>query len=337
MHLGLAISAKRLRGAQSGRKLDATTRAHVAVGENTRNAMANRRSEATKGSSAPNGNHKSGSISRGMQIPARFSWIVDGVPDGIMSTVTIEDVDRAALRLAARSRLTVLPICGATKDGGYDAIGSGILVRFEDRPCLATAKHVLDYNDGDIYDPLNNPTTLYVGNPAGGSCVELTGEATRCEDPYDVALVELSVDTQIGLWDCEYLNPDIDFSQSTLTVKFGMAMGYPVGTVKKDETSLKVRHDPLIYSNAGCDWSGNCVRIPVDPRRAVSGNTRYDIGALNGISGGGVFWLRSVSEPEAADHLAGIITEYDPDSKRLFATDVNSLRRLFAKLSQHQL
>jgi len=40
----------------------------------------------------------------------------------------------------------------------------------------------------------------------------LTGEATRCEGPYDVALVELRVDAQIGLWDCEYLNPDTDFS-----------------------------------------------------------------------------------------------------------------------------
>jgi hypothetical protein len=253
-----------------------------------------------------------------------------------MANVTVEDVDRAALRLAERLRPTVLPICGATKDGEYDAIGSGILVRFEDRPCLATARHVLDYNEGDIYDPLTNPTTLYVGNPAGGSHVGLTGEATRSEDPYDVALVELSVDTQIGLLDCEYLNPDTDFSPSTLTVKFGMAMGYQVGTVKVDETSGKVRHDPLIYSNAGCDRSGHYVCIPIDPQRAVYGNTPYEVGALNGVSGGGAFWLRSLSEPDAADQLVGIIIEYDPDSKKLFATDVNTLHRLFAKLTQQQ-
>jgi hypothetical protein len=238
-------------------------------------------------------------------------------------------MDRTALRLAEKMRLTVLPLCGATKDGGYDAIGSGILVKFEDRPCLVTAKHVLDYNEGDIYDPLNDPTTLYVGNPAGSSHVVLTGEATRCKDPYDIALVELSVETQLGLWDCEYLDPDTDFSPSSLTMKFGVVIGYQVATVKVDEAAERVRHEPLIYSNAGCDRSGCFVCIPVDPQGALYGNTRYEIGPLNGVSGGGIFWLRSLSEPGARDQLAGIIIEYDPDAKRLIATDVNALRQLF--------
>jgi len=105
-------------------------------------------------------------------------------------------MDRTALRLAEKMRLTVLPLCGATKDGGYDAIGSGILVKFEDRPCLVTAKHVLDYNEGDIYDPLNDPTTLYVGNPAGSSHVVLTGEATRLAErlgrPREIASAQMA-------------------------------------------------------------------------------------------------------------------------------------------------
>jgi hypothetical protein len=167
--------------------------------------------------------------------------------------VKVEDMDRAALAFGEKLRLTVVPICGATKDGRYDAIGSGMLMRFGDRPCLATAKHVLDYNEGDIYDPRNNPTTLYVGNPADGSHVVLTGNATRSGHPYDVALVELSDDTYVGLWKCEFLNPDTDFSPSTLTVRLGMAMGYQVATVRIDEAQHKVSHEPLIYSSPKCD------------------------------------------------------------------------------------
>src|SRR5207302_7022565 len=141
----------------------------------------------------------------------------------------------------------------ATKSGNYDAIGSGVLVKFGDRPCMATAKHVLDYNEGDIYDPLNDPTTLYIGNPVDGSLVVLTGEATRADDPYDVALVDLSVDSYVGLWKCEFLNPDTDFCPSTYTIKFGMAMGYQVATASVNETTHIVRHNPLIYSSPGCD------------------------------------------------------------------------------------
>lgn len=192
--------------------------------------------------------------------------------------IAVEEMDRAALALAERMRRTVLPICGATPDGKYDAIGSGVLVRFGDRRCLATAKHVLDENEGDIYNPLNNPTTLYIGNT------------------------------------------------------FGMAMGYQVAAAVINETEHTVRHDPLVYSSPACDRVNHHLRIPIDPQRTVDGRSPVDVGPLNGWSGGGVFALKSLPEPEKRDQLAAIIIEYDPEFKGLVATDVNTLRHLFVKL-----
>jgi hypothetical protein len=248
-------------------------------------------------------------------------------------TVTVETMDSTALALATKLRLSIVPICGATKDGRYDAIGSGVLVRFGDHMCLATAKHVLDFNEGDKFDPLNDPTTLYVGNPVDGSLVVLTGEATSVKDPYDLALVDLSADSYVGLWQCDFLNADTDFCPSTSTVNFGMAMGYQVAAASVDDTKHQVHHNPLVYSSPACDRAAPVyVRIPIDPQRTVRGRSPYDVGPLYGVSGGGLFSLRSLTEPGAQDQLAAVIIEYDPERKQLFATDVNLLRKLYARL-----
>jgi hypothetical protein len=240
-----------------------------------------------------------------------------------------QDLDRAAAALAKRMYHTILPICGATKDGEYDSIGSGTLVKFEERYFLATAKHVLDENKGDIYNPLNNPTTLYIGNP-GYPHVILSGKGAEMSDPPDIALVELSDDTLADLWNCYFLDPDTDFSPSDFTTTWGMVMGYQAETVTVNDVTETVRHEPLIYSNTGCDREGIFVRIPIEQDKILDQGKPVKIGALNGVSGGGMFWLRSLTEPEATNQLAGITIEY-PGGTKLIATDVNMLRRLFEK------
>jgi len=223
---------------------------------------------------------------------------------------------------------TVLPIIGADEGERHDAIGSGILIAFGTRRFLVTAAHVLQHNDEKAsHDPLWKPTTLYLGNP-GYPHVRLLGEATKATDPADVAMVELSDETMAGLQNCHFLNADHNLSAAGGNSKFAVAIGYQNRASKPNDDIMTVKHDPLIFCNSGTYRKGIHIYLPMDWRKIRDGQQIRSIGKLFGISGGGLFWLRTLAEPEPIDELAGIIIEHA--NKTLKATDVNLLRQMIA-------
>jgi len=245
-------------------------------------------------------------------------------------SMTTKNLDEAALRLGRRMYRTVLPIIGADDRGRHDAIASGILIAFGERRFLATAKHVLDHNDEKgSSDPLWEPTTLYLGIPRRAH-VRLLGEAAKAKDPADVALVELSEETMSGLEDCRFLDGEQEISAPGMTSKFAVAMGYQNRSAKPNEAQKTVKHEPLIFSNSGSRRDGIHILMPLDWKKVRDGAQIRSIGKLPGISGGGLFWLRSFTERGSPDVLAGVMIEHK--DKTLKATDGNVLRRLLQEL-----
>src|ERR1039458_3947712 len=241
---------------------------------------------------------------------------------------TRKDLDQAAGTLARRMYHTVLPIIGADERGRHDAIGSGILIAFGTRRFLATAAHVLEHNDENgSTNPLWKATTLYLGNP-GNPHVRLLGDAPKATDPADVALVELGDETLAGLENCHFLNADHDFAAASTSSNFAVAIGYQNRASKPNEDLKTVKHEPLIFSNSGSHRKGIHIYLPMDWTKVRDGDLIRSIGKLNGISGGGLFWLRTLTDPESCDPLAGIIIEHA--NKTLKATDVHLLRHLIA-------
>ena len=240
--------------------------------------------------------------------------------------MTRADLDRAAGKLGDRMYHTVLPIIGADERGRHDAIGSGILIAFGARRFLATAAHVLEHNDEHgSPDPLWKATTLYLGNP-GHPHVRLLGEAPKANDPADVGMVELSDETMAELQNCHFLNADQDFSAASANSQFAVAIGYQNRASKPNDDLKTVKHEPLIFSNSGSHRKGIHIFLPMDWTKVRDGDQIRSIGKLHGISGGGLFWLSTLTDPESIDPLAGIIIEHA--NKTLKATDVNILRQL---------
>lgn len=255
-----------------------------------------------------------------------------------LGEVARERIAECADVARARFREAILPVYGALEDGRADQLGSATLIEIDERRFLVTAAHVLDEAQH---------STLYVGRktptPILGNfyATTVSGGGRAC-DHYDFAFCELSDALRNELMDTPAIG---DFSSwRGDRARSFTCLGYP-NSKNEAPRPTKSTLRPMLGSYTDNAFDGGVLKtrlnvsgddhlfLHFDPKRAAdeSGN-RLTPPSMKGFSGGGVFDLGDLTNPDSLSspchpRLAGIIIESHAPEKALVATRIDTILR----------
>jgi hypothetical protein len=237
--------------------------------------------------------------------------------------------------------LAVRPIYGIARRGvAPKHIGSCVLLSVSDTKFLVTAGHVTD---------LAKKTTMHVAGT--GELVPLSFDAglttnpemPRDHDIYDFSVYALSDVMQRELGDVRYITEVEIYKASPLgRNRLRMVMGYPTSRNKKgiDNPRKHIGGTLWTYVSLTVDDAnsatilggpaGDHLFVEFDHKESINpdGIGTHTMTSA-GASGGAMFDLGNLDDPErlakpaeCQSRLAGILTEYRPQSKAIVATSM---------------
>ncbi len=196
------------------------------------------------------------------------------------------------------------PIVEADSREEPSPIGSAVVIAFRAKHYLVTANHVV---------------AAHIDGSAAGAAytflpeqTEIRGPIHRVDDPFDLALVELSTSAPQSLRLPQHLALDARKGEMCLFV--GLQARIKSWHVDANRNTL--RPSPLSYLGNVCNSSPERFSIRFNQKKLHRSCVRQPpVGRLNGISGSGVFVLR-----DDMPKLAGIIIEHHPMRSEIIAT-----------------
>lgn len=254
----------------------------------------------------------------------------------------VRDLMKAASDSAEKLfRAAVRPIYGVTAGGRPDQLGSAVLIKIDDTPCLLTAAHVIDANES---------SSLYVGGDS--ALVQINAEfgATippaegRDGDHYDFAIAELPATMLAEMSSLKFIT-EAEMAPPTARgeKQFYSALGYPNSKHKKDiGAGLKVRGQLYSYSSfarfppalaAKLDVSGH-EHLFIDHRKHSRDENGQKVSSVapRGLSGGAIIQAADFGDREVllghklpAPRLAGITIELYNDHQTLLGTRIDAI------------
>lgn len=210
----------------------------------------------------------------------------------------------------------VKPIVEADPRQAPSPIGTAVLIAFREKQYLLTAKHVLaDHIHGRALG------AAYTFLPEQ---TEIRGPFLTVDDPFDLALVELSMSAPHPLKVQQHLALEVRNGEMCLFV--GLQARTKSWDIDVKRNTL--RPAPLSYLGQVCNSSPERFSIRFNEKNLRrSGVKQPPVGKLNGISGCGVWVLRN-DMPK----LAGIIIEYHRRQSKIIATNSRMLWEMLKKI-----
>lgn len=232
-------------------------------------------------------------------------------------------------------------------------IGSAILLEYGKEKLLITAAHVLDNNA---------ETTLYVNGSEG--LLEILGDVhitnspskDRKDDDLDFGFMSLSDEFIEKLGDVYFITED-EFLLSDLGEKerLGLALGYPNSKNKKhDNINNKITPSPFVYSSTlrtdrdvfircGFNIDTHFLLDFCHKKSKDENNTLTNSVAPKGISGGGLFLIEGMSDPESyklgtpcSGKLIGMQIEINKIEKVLISVKLSVIINALTKRSREE-
>lgn len=234
----------------------------------------------------------------------------------------METIARTAVELNNAWAWTVYPfvkpIIEADPNGRPVPVGSSILISSGEKKCLLTAFHVIKRPADQISG------TLYTFLP---ELSEIIGHSIVADDPFDIALVEVSTPLQC-LRIPQHLALNVRERELCLVLGFQSR----AKCWKFNHADKTMRASPFAYLGTVLRLSGNRLALKLSRKQIRrDGNPIPDVGRLNGISGGGAFVLR-----DGRPRLAGFVIEYDKNREELVCTNSHMIDEMVKQLETSQ-
>lgn len=264
--------------------------------------------------------------------------------------LTRERMNKCSDALAQKYLLSVRAIYGATENGKPDHIGSCVLLEYQGEKFLVTAAHVIDHNE---------LTSLYISGET--NLVQITGSSLtttapngdRGKDKFDFSVLPISDELALALGNAYYI-PENEWELQELHEKDRccLALGFPNSKNKKiDPAKNLVKLEPFVYTSI----------IKSDPKlfeeinfsssdhylldfcnkhsKDSSGKTTNSI-CPKGVSGGGLFLIENMSNPESyrpeaecSGKFLGILIEQRKNQKVLAFTRISTIEKALIRRS----
>lgn len=227
-------------------------------------------------------------------------------------------------RMAARTAQVTKPVFAHAKHAPPQFSGSGILARLLDVPFFITAAHVQD----------NAPDSgLLVGSPTG--IVPLYGRRYvtrphetkgRDHDQLDIAVLRLDAGTSARFTDSDFLRQEeLAMAPTALPSRNLLVVGFPASIQRTSPTRPPI-HGALYtllagplptddYSKVGYSQE-NHLLVSFDRKDVWRASGKATSPALEGLSGGGVWYTSDTFLTDPAVRLAGIVTAWHPQTPK---------------------
>jgi len=258
-----------------------------------------------------------------MSRTSKFRWTQERAEQ-------FESGHRRIREVASLAHKSVRPLIRMTY-GRPEQIGSGTLVSIRGARFIFTAAHVLDWFDGEgVYlagDGVLVPlaVTAERTNPPAG--------AARDQDRIDAAVLRITNDIGDPPGTQFLEASQLDVREWMDPADHYLLYGYPLAKTIVDPTTKRIAGDRLqILVPAGTQDDASRVGVhrdlhvvfAIDPKRMVSDAGIRAMPSPRGLSGGGVWAIRGLSDPEAvvSASLVGIFIEIPVGSKTAVATRV---------------
>ena len=238
--------------------------------------------------------------------------------------------------LSKRFLCSVRPIYGSNEQNKPYHIGSCVLIAVGAKKYLVTAAHVIDHNDR---------STLYVAGTTNlvkieAECIiSKSIDGSRKNDKFDFAVMSLSdqVVQELGTGTKFLKESDILLATPKQRSLY-LALGYPNSRNKTNNLNLSVSQNPFVFSSTLVDNPDIFKGISVSAEthylldfcrkhsKDVNNKIVNSISPI-GASGGGLFFIDAVSNPEnlrpgsgCTGKLVGILVEHHKTHKIILAT-----------------
>jgi hypothetical protein len=238
-------------------------------------------------------------------------------------------------------RAAIRPIYGVTESGRPNQLGSAVLIKIDDTPCLLTAAHVVDANE---------TSSLYVGGD--GALVQINAEFSatlppvegRDGDHYDFAIAELPTTMLAEMSSLKFIT-EAEMALPTVCgeKQFYSALGYPNSKNKRDtRAELKARGQLYSYSSFArfrpalavkLDVSGD-EHLFIDHRKHSRDENGQKVSSVapRGLSGGAIIQAADFGDREVllarklpVPRLAGITIALYNDHQTLVGTRIDAI------------
>lgn len=256
--------------------------------------------------------------------------------------LTRERMNSCSNALAEKYLTSVRAIYGATENGKPDHIGSCVLLEYQGEKILVTAAHVIDQNE---------VTSLYVNGETNlvqliGSCfITASPNDIRNNDKFDFSVFPISDELVSDLGNVYFL-PERDWALKELSEKDRccLALGFPNSRNKKVDSSLKsvklepfvytstIKSDPKLFEEIGFSTADHYLLDFCDKHSRNSDNKITNSICPQGVSGGGLFLIENMANPESyrpeaecSGKLLGILIEQRKSIKVLVFTKISTI------------
>lgn len=256
-----------------------------------------------------------------------------------INELAFERMDICSDVLAKKYLLSVRAIYGATDNGRPYHIGSCILLEYKGNKILVTAAHVIDHNE---------QTSLYISGENNlvqliGSCFTTSSrDDDRGKDKLDFSVFPISDKLASDLGNL-YFIPEKEWALEELSEKDRccLALGFPNSKNKKIDPSKNefklepfvytstIKSDPKLFEEIGFSTADHYLLDFCSKHSKDSDNKITNSICPTGVSGGGLFLLEGIANPESyrpeiecKGKFLGILIEQRKNKKVLVFTRI---------------